>query len=215
MTMQTSRPTRIAVPKGRLQNNVLAAFEAAGLPVPTRAMLASRRLAFACGKVEWILVKDADVPLYVEMGVASLGVAGRDQLVEQASDVFQPLELPFGRCRMTLIAAPSAPPLADAELIATKYPRYTRAFVERRRLRARAVALAGSVELAPLVGFAPYIVDLVETGATLRENGLVAVETLEEISPHLIVNKAAYRLQPARIREIVGALEGCLAEVAS
>jgi ATP phosphoribosyltransferase len=201
---------RIAVPKGRLQQHVLDLFADARLPVPSAEELASRRLIFTAGDIEWVLVKDADVPLYVESGAASIGVAGRDQLIEQKSDVYEPLELPFGRCRMMLIGAPDAPPLRDALTIATKYPNVTRSFIEQRRLRARAVVLSGSVELAPLVGIAPYIVDLVETGTTLRENGLTALETIAEIAPALIVNKNAYRVQAARIRTIVEAIEARL-----
>lgn len=207
---------RVAVPKGRLLAGVLDAFAAAGFDVPRDEIMTSRRLVIERGEIEWVVVKDADAPLYVELGAVALGVAGRDQLLEQQSDVYQPLELPFGRCRMMLIAGAGAPPLGDAGTIATKYPNVTRAFIERSRLRARVVTLAGSVELAPRLGVAPYIVDLVETGATLRANDLRPVETLELVAPSLIVNKNAWRLQRKRITSVIEALEqGISIEVTS
>jgi len=197
---------RIAIPKGRLQNRVLAAFSAAGYEAPLTSG-ASRRLLHSSGGFEWVLVKDADVPLYVELGAAAIGVAGRDQLLEASSDVYQPLDFQFGLCRLSLISAPDAPHLSEARMIATKYPNFARRFIERARVRARVVALAGSVELAPLVGLAPYIIDLVESGATMREHGLVEVEILERIAPVLIVNKNAYRVDGDRLRGIIEAVE--------
>jgi len=205
-----SGPFRIAIPKGRLQQRVLEIFAAAGLELPESEIAGSRRLIFNSNGIEWVLVKDVDAPRYVESGAASIGVAGRDQILEQKSDVYQPLELPFGRCRLMLIGSPDAPPLVEARAIATKYPNLTRAFAEARGLHARVIPLAGSVELAPLVGIAPYIVDLVETGATIREHGLIPLETLEEIAPCLIVNRNAYRIDGERIRHIVELVEQAL-----
>lgn len=200
-----SRAMRVALPKGRLLDPLLARLGEAGFDVPCDAELASRRLVFARDGIEWILVKDADVPVYVEQGAADAGIAGLDQLLEQRPDVLEPLALDVGCCRLMLIAAPGAPPLDSLPrpVVATKYPRFTRGWLLRRRVAGEVVALAGSVELAAVLGLAPYIVDLVETGTTIRVHGLEPVETIAEISARLIVNREAFRLDPARVREFV------------
>lgn len=200
-----SRAMRIALPKGRLLDPLLARLGEAGFDVPRDAELASRRLVFARDGIEWILVKDADVPVYVEQGAADAGIAGLDQLLEQRPDVLEPLALDLGRCRLMLIAAPGAAPLDSLPrpLVATKYPRFTRGWLLRRRVAGEVVSLAGSVELAAVLGLAPYIVDLVETGTTIRVHGLEPVETIAEISARLIVNRETFRLDPARVREFV------------
>jgi ATP phosphoribosyltransferase len=197
---------RIAIPKGRLQSRIFTAFAEAGLEVPDLSTQ-GRRLILRSGELEFVLVKDADVPLYVESGTAAMGVAGRDQLLEAQSDVYQPLAFEFGRCRLSLIAAAGAPALRDAKTIATKYPHIARTFLQKRHLQARVAALAGSVELAPLVGLAPYIIDLVESGATMREHGLLEIEVLEQIAPILIVNRNADRIEGKRIRSVIEAIE--------
>src|SRR5436190_23222167 len=120
---------RIAIPKGRLQEQALAIFAAAGFDVPTEADLKSRKLVFDRGDIEWIFVKDCDVPVYVEHGAADIGIAGLDQILEHGCSAYQPVELPFGRCRMMLISAPGAPPLTN---VATKYPRIAREFLDSR-----------------------------------------------------------------------------------
>jgi ATP phosphoribosyltransferase len=203
---------RIAVPKGRLQSPAFELFAAAGYAVPTDEDLFSRRLRFDAPPIEWILVKDADVPVYVENGAAAAGVAGLDQILEQDADVYQPVEMGFGRCALWLISAPGTRPIASGTRIATKYPRLTRAFAARRGIAAEIVTLAGSVELAAVLGLTPYIADLVETGETLRANGLEQMERIAEIAPRLVVNKAAWRLDDGRIRDLAKRV-GAAAEV--
>lgn len=204
-----SRPLRIALPKGRLLAPLLERLGAAGFGVPGDADLESRRLVFDRDGIEWILVKDADVPVYVEQGAADAGVAGLDHLLEQRPDVLEPLALDLGRCRLMLIGAPDAAPLESLArpVVATKYPRFTRGWLMRRRVAAEVVALAGSVELAAVLGLAPYIVDLVETGTTIRVHGLRPVETIAEITARLIVNREAFRLDPGRVRDLVSRVE--------
>src|SRR3981081_3093951 len=138
---------RIAIPKGRLQDPVLGVFAAAGYDVPDESELKSRRLVFQRGGIEWIFVKDCDVPVYVEHGAADAGIAGLDQILEHACSAYQPVELQFGRCRMMLIGAPNAPPLSGDVVakVATKYPRISRQYLEGRGIRADLVALGGSV----------------------------------------------------------------------
>lgn len=198
------RPLRIALPKGRLLDQCITLFAAAGLPVPSERDLRSRKLVFRTGEFEWILVKDGDVPVYVEYGAADAGVAGLDQVLEHQSEVYQPVKLPFGQCRMMLIGSPDAPPLDDdrVDRIATKYPVVTRNYLNRRGLHLDIIPLQGSVELSAVLGLTPYIVDLVETGETIRIHALQPLDTIEEISPYLIVNRSSYRIDSERIREL-------------
>lgn len=205
---------RIAIPKGRLQDKSLALFAAAGYPIPGAAELASRKLVFNLdGRgpgIEWIFVKDCDVPVYVEHGAADAGIAGLDQLLEHESTAYQPVELPFGRCRMMLIAAPGAPPLTS---LATKYPRMARQYLETRGLRADIVPLGGSVELAAVLRLTSHVIDLVETGETVRIHNLVQQDVVAEIAPRLIVGKHIYRNAPAAVRELVARVAGAVEEV--
>lgn len=203
------RPLRIAVAKARLQRPTLRAFAAAGLEVPTDPELSSRKLLFRKGTVEWVFIKDGDVPVYVQFGAADAGVVGLDQLLEHEADVYQPVSFEFGACHMMLIAAADAPPLGPASRtrLATKYPNVARRFLESERLHLEVVALQGSVELAAVLGFAPYIIDLVDTGETVRQHNLRLVREITRITPRLIVNKAAYQLDRTRIRRLISSLE--------
>ena len=198
------KPLRIAVPKGRLQEPSLATFAAAGYDVPTDADLRTRRLVFTRGGVEWIFVKDCDVPVYVEHDAADAGIAGLDQILEHNCSAYQAVEMPFGRCRMMLIAAPGAPPLTS---VATKYPRIARQFLDSIRSRAEVVALGGSVELAAVLNLTSHIVDLVETGETARVHRLELQQLVADISPRLIAGRNAFRTDTTRIRELVARIE--------
>ena len=196
---------RIAIPKGRLQEPTLALFAAAGFDVPTEGDLRTRKLVFTRGGVEWIFVKDCDVPVYVDHGAADAGIAGFDQILEHDCGAFQAVDLPFGRCRMMLISAPGAPPLTK---IATKYPRITRDYLDRRGLRAEIVPLAGSVELAAVLALTSHVVDLVETGETVRVHKLEMQELVAEVSPRLIVCRNAFRTNTEKIRDLIARVEG-------
>jgi len=199
---------RIAIPKGRLQDRALAVFAAAGFDVPTDADLKSRKLVFDRGDVEWIFVKDCDVPVYVEHGAADAGIAGLDQILEHDCSAYQPVEFDFGRCRMMLIAAPGAPPLTS---VATKYPRIARQYLESRGVRAEIVPLGGSIELAAVLKLTSHVIDLVETGETVRVHKLEMQDVVAEISPRLIVGKNAYRTEGKRIRDLIARIEEAVA----
>lgn len=202
-------PLRIAVPKGRLRDQTIDLFRSCGLPLPSTEELDSRKLRFRSGgpdlEVETMLVKDGDVTVYVDHGVADIGVVGSDQILERECDLFMPAELPFGHCRLMLIGRRGASPLTKAERvrIATKYPTITRRALTERALQLEVIPLQGSVELAAVLGLTDYIVDLVETGATIRENDLEPLETLLEVRPRLIVNKTSYRTRPDLIRSVI------------
>src|SRR6185436_12093930 len=182
-------------------------FERAGYDVPDRAELASRRLVFQRGGIEWIFVKDCDVPVYVEHGAADVGVAGFDQILEHACGAYQAVELPYGRCRMMLIGAPNAPRLSDRARIATKYPRIARSYLDERGLRAEIVPLGGSVELAAVLSLTSHVIDLVETGETVRVHRLVLQDLVAEITPRLIVARNFYRTSNQRVRELIARIE--------
>jgi ATP phosphoribosyltransferase len=195
---------RIAIPKGRLQDPALAVFAGAGYDVPDAAALKTRLLVFDRAGIEWIFVKDCDVPVYVEHGAADAGIAGLDQILEHECTAYQPVEFPFGRCRMMLIAAPGAPPLTK---VATKYPRITRQFLDARGVRAEVVPLGGSVELAAVLKLTSHVVDLVETGETVRVHHLELQDVIAEISPRLIVGKTFYRTEPKIVRDLIARVE--------
>jgi ATP phosphoribosyltransferase len=198
---------RIAIPKGRLQDKVLATFATAGYEVPDDADLRTRKLVFTCGGIEWIFVKDCDVPVYVEHGAADAGVAGLDQVLEHECTAYQAVELPYGRCRMMVIGAPGAPRLANDARIATKYPRVSRQFLDSRGLRAEIIPLGGSVELAAVLNLTTHVIDLVETGETARVHKLEMQDFVAEITPRLIVSKNVYRTNNQQIRALIARIE--------
>ena len=201
---------RVALPKGRMADDALGLMLAAGLPAPLAD--AGRKLVVpsADGRYQYILAKPSDVPTYVEYGAADIGVCGLDTLRESGRAVYEPLLLPFGRCRLSVCAPVDR---ADIPLryesqprVATKYPKLTMEFFRKRGVNAEVIALNGSVELGPLVGLADLIVDLVETGGTLRANGLVEIRRVMESQAVLIVNRAAYRLKADIVRNAILAL---------
>lgn len=199
---------RVALPKGRLFEETAALFArlgCRGLP----ALADSRRLIHDEPKVglRFILVKPGDVPVYVEHGAADLGVAGQDVLRELGRDVYEPLRLGFGRCRL-VVAGPLALAGNDwARLptlrVATKYPRLARQHFSARGLSVEIVPLAGSVELAPLAGLADLIVDLVQSGRTLAANNLCEIETVMTSEACLIVNRASHKVHLQRVQALL------------
>ena len=199
----------IALPKGRLQKPALDKFARAGV-VPDEEPGASRRLIIPAGAgARFVVLKDGDVPLYVERGAADLGVCGLDQVLESGADLLTPIDFGFGRCRLCL-AAPRGRSVT-AELgrslrVATKYPRLTSQWFARRGVPVDLVHLSGSVELAAVSGLTDAIVDLVESGHTLEENGLVVVEEILQVSARLVVNRAAYRLKVEAMLPLLEAL---------
>jgi ATP phosphoribosyltransferase len=200
---------RIAIPKGRLQANVLSVFSAAGYDVPTEAELRTRRLLFSRGGIEWIFVKDCDVPVYVDHGAADAGVAGLDQLLERECAVYQPVELPFGHCKLMVIGAERAPRLTRDAMgrVATKFPRIARNYLDANGLRAEIVPLGGSVELAAVLSLTSHVIDLVESGETVRIHRLEIQDLVAEITPRLIVAKNVYRARNQAIRELISRIE--------
>ena len=198
----------IALAKGRMQDEALSLLARAGVRVGEQE-LASRRLAVdaACGRYRFVFVKPADVPVYVEHGIADCGVVGRDVLLESGADVLQPLDLGISRCRIAVAARAGDGAMRAGMLrVATKYPRIAARHFAGRGVPVEIIELSGSVELAPVLGLADCIVDLVESGRTLSENGLAVTETITESSGRLVVNRASYQLKGAAIGELLDAL---------
>jgi len=204
-------PLIVALPKGRMQDDALDLFAAVGYPCDPEAS-SGRKLVFddASGAFRFILAKPADGPIYVEYGAADLGTVGQDVLREGGRDLYEPLGLGFGRCRLVLAGPAEARDrnlrLETGVRIASKYPRLSREYLQQRGLSAEIIPLSGSVELAPAVGLADLLIDLVDTGRTLRENGLVVLATIMESQATLVVNRASHRLRHVAMREIIARL---------
>ena len=202
-------PLVAVLPTGRLLRAARAALSEAGIPLPDRGKV-DRRLRLAGPGMEAIFAKDRDVPIYVEHGVGDFGLVGRDILEEQPAHVYEPLDLGVGRCRM-VVARPSDRPFPEPPVrIATKYVRVAARYYRDRGIPVELIRLSGAIELAPAMDLADGIVDLVETGTTLRENGLVEEETLFESSGRLIVNRAAFRLRGPRLRPVLDRLRAAV-----
>jgi len=194
-----SQPLKVAVAKGRLLEPTLALFRQAGFQVEDLATTRRLLVSSADGALAFLLVKPADVPVYVESGAADLGVVGTDVLREAVADVLEPLALGFGGCRM-VVASPAATafpslPGGITPRVATKYPRLTRSFFADSGLGVEVITVAGSVEVAPLLGLAHWIVDLVDTGRTLRDNGLVERAKILDVGAVVVVNRASQKLK--------------------
>ena len=198
----------VALPKGRLGEKVYAMFEKAGFPCPS-IRENNRKLIFEnpdCG-VRYFWVKPSDVAIYVERGAADIGVAGKDILLEYAPDVYELFDLKTGVCRMA-VAAPEGfrDDTRRALKVATKFTNIARAHYAARGRDIDIIHLNGSIEIAPILGLSDVIVDIVETGTTLKENHLEVVETVVPISARLIANKASFKFKNEPIEAIVKSL---------
>ncbi len=204
----------LALSKGRIFDETVPLLRAADI-VPTEDPETSRKLIIATNRTDlrFIIVRASDVPTYVQYGAADLGVAGKDVLVEHGgAGLYEPLDLAIGRCRM-MVAVPDGFDYQSvvrrgARLrVATKYVQTAREHFAAKGMHVDLIKLYGSMELAPLVGLADAIVDLVSTGNTLAANHLVAVEEIQPISARLVVNRAAFKLKRAQLQPIVQAFE--------
>lgn len=205
----------IALSKGKLIESALALFRRAGYE--TAALSGeSRRLVFACPEIDmtFLIVRPSDVPTYVEYGGADAGIVGKDVLLEQESDVYEPLDLGFGACRISVAALKgegSRDRLSSKVRVATKYPKITERFFNQRGIPVEIIKLYGSIELAPVVGLADRIVDLVETGSTLKAHDLVEVELIAQSTARFIVNRASLRLKHQPLMELIRRLRAATA----
>ena len=203
------KPLRMALTKGRLEKDTVALLERIGYDCEA-VHNKGRKLILPVGdRLEVVLAKAAVVITYVEHGVCDLGVVGKDTIMENGTSFYEVLDLGFGRCKFAL-AAPKGSDFFGgyaSRTIATKYPNVARNYFESKAMDIRFIKIEGSVELAPLLGLSDAIVDIVETGTTLKENGLEVVETICDISARLIVNTASLKLRKAEIEELVAQME--------
>ena len=204
---------RVAVPKGVIFEDALRALEGAGLPVEVLRE-DGRRLFYDAVGTEFIICRPWDVPVYVEYGAADIGIVGKDVLEEGEPNVVELMDLGTGLVRM-ILAAPAArteevrQAIEHAEVVrvASKFPRTARRYFEGMGRQAEVIALHGSIELAPLVGLAECIVDLTETGTTLRENNLIVLEEISTSTARLIANRGAYRLRNQEVAALAEAMK--------
>ncbi len=204
----------LALPKGRILHDTLALLERCQVPCQ-HVIDDSRRLVFDVPGYRFLVVRGQDVATYVEHGAADLGVVGKDVLLEQEPEVYEPLDLGFGYCRLVLAEPRNSRIRGGAGgwsrvRVATKYPRLAEAHFRRKGIQVEVIKLYGSIELAPLVGLSEQIVDLVSSGETLRQNGLVEVETIFESTCRLIVNRASMKTRTEPIAALVRTLKKVL-----
>ena len=204
------KPLRIALTKGRLERDTVAMFERIGFDC-TAVHEKGRKLILPIGDNQFavVLAKAADVITYVEHGVCDLGVVGKDTIIENGSSFYEVLDLGFGKCKFAL-AAPKGTDFYSgyaSKTIATKYPNVARSFFEGKGMDVKIIKIEGSVELAPLLGLSDAIIDIVETGSTLKENGLEVIEKVCDISARLIVNTASMKLRKQEIDTLINQME--------
>ena len=198
-----------ALGKGRLANNTLKLLEDIGITCEEMKDKSTRKLIFVNEelKLKFFLAKGPDVPTYVEYGAADIGVVGKDTLMEENRKCYEVLDLGFGKCRMCVCGPESSAELLkhhEMIRVATKYPHIAKDyFYNRKHQTVDIIKLNGSIELAPIVGLSDVIVDIVETGSTLRENGLVILEEICDLSARMVVNPVSMRLHSDRINEII------------
>ena len=198
----------IALSKGRLTDMSVELFEAIGIDC-TELKSSSRKLILTDekNKIKFFLAKPSDVPTYVEYGAADIGIVGKDTLLEEGRHLYEVLNLGFAACRMVVAGPAELMGKLDQltnKRVATKYPRIAREYFEHKRKESiEVIKLNGSIELAPLVGLPEVIVDLVESGRTLKENGLVVLDTIADISARMVVNRVSMKMESERINSII------------
>ncbi len=210
---ENTRYITIALAKGRLAKKTMALFEKMGILCEEMKDPDSRKLVFVNEewKLKFFLAKAPDVPTFVEYGAADLGVVGKDTIDEEGRKLYEVLDLNFGKCRMCVAGPESARELlrhGERIRVATKYPAIAKDyFYNKKHQTVEIIKLNGSVELAPIVGLSEVIVDIVETGSTLRENGLAVLEEICNLSARVVVNQVSMKMQQERITNLINGLK--------
>lgn len=201
----------VAVAKGRLVGSTLELFAEIGLVFPDYSP-DSRKLFFTNEErqVRMVLVKSADVPTYVERGAVDMGIVGKDQLLESGAEVYELVDLGFGTCKMVVASPSTAYRRKPKPVVATKYPKIAQAYFRDKDQPIETITLHGSVELAPLAGLSDCIVDIVETGTTLKENGLYITEEIAALSARLVVNRASFKTKFHRLSGLVDQIQAVI-----
>ena len=207
---------KIAITKGRLLEKSAEMFERVGIECdalrnPGRQLV----LPIGNGSMEAVLAKSADVITYVEHGVCDLGIVGKDTIIEYATNLYEILDLGIGRCRFAVCGRPDTDFFTggDRRVVATKYINVSKKYLEKKQIDAELIKIDGSVELAPLLGLSDVIIDIVETGSTLRANGLEVLEEVCPVSARLVVNTAALKLRKREIEELTAKIAVAAAEM--
>ena len=207
-----------ALGKGRLANKTLEMFEKIGITCEEMKDKDTRKLIFVNEdlKLRFFLAKGPDVPTYVEYGAADIGIVGRDTILQEARNIYEVLDLGFGKCRMCVCGPESARDLLQHHeqiRVATKYPKIAKDyFYNKKHQTVEIIKLNGSIELAPIVGLADVIVDIVETGSTLRENGLAVLEEVCPLSARMVVNPVSMKMEQERISKLITDLRQVMRE---
>jgi ATP phosphoribosyltransferase len=200
----------VAISRGRILKEASALLKKAGFSVG-RMSNGSRKLVFEYPKdrIKVLIIRPMDVPSYVEYGAADCGVVGKDTLIEEKHDLYEPLDLGIGKCRL-VVAGPKEFNLSSNRVlrVATKYPRIAHEHFAKKGISAEIVKLYGSVELAPIVGLSDVIVDLSATGETLKKNNLIEIETIANITARLVVNKVSMKVKSNEIKDLIERLKG-------
>ena len=207
-----------ALAKGRLANKTMDMFEKLGITCDSIRDKETRKLIFVNEdlKLKFFLAKASDVPTYVEYGAADIGIVGRDTIIEEARNIYEVLDLGFGKCRMCVCGPESARDLLQHHeqiRVATKYPKIAKDyFYNKKHQTVEIIKLNGSIELAPIVGLSEVIVDIVETGSTLRENGLNVLEEVCPLSARMVVNQVSMKMEDERIRNLIRDLRNVISK---
>lgn len=216
--MEEKRYLTFALGKGRLAKKTLELFEKIGITCEEIKDPDTRKLIFVNEelKLRFFLAKGPDVPTYVEYGAADIGIVGKDTILEEARNIYEVLDLGFGKCRMCICGPESARDLLQHHeqiRVATKYPRIAKDyFYNKKHQTVEIIKLNGSIELAPIVGLADVIVDIVETGSTLRENGLTVLEEVCPLSARMVVNPVSMKMEQERISKLITDLRQVMSE---
>ena len=216
--MEDMRYLTFALGKGRLANKTLETFEKIGITCEEMKDKNTRKLIFVNEeyKLRFFLAKGPDVPTYVEYGAADIGIVGKDTILEEARNIYEVLDLGFGKCRMCICGPAEAKELLQHHeqiRVATKYPRIAKDyFYNKKHQTVEIIKLNGSIELAPIVGLSEVICDIVETGSTLRENGLVVLEEVCPLSARMVVNQVSMKMESERITKLITDLKQVLRE---
>ena len=218
MEFDNNQYLTFALGKGRLASKTLELFEQIGIRCDEMKDKNTRKLIFVNEdlKLKFFLAKGPDVPTYVEYGAADIGIVGKDTILEENRNIYEVLDLGYGKCKMCICGPESSRELLQHHeqiKVATKYPQIAKEyFNEKKYQTVEIIKLNGSIELAPIVGLAPVICDIVETGSTLRENGLVVLEEVCDLSARVVVNQVSMKMEDERIRKIITDLKAKIEE---
>lgn len=204
----------LAIATGRTAKRAMEFLEKAGIEFPDYRNNSRKLVIYDTNKkIRLIFAKTADLCTYVEKGAADVGIIGKDTIMEEAPDVYELLDFGFGKCELVVAGFPDTEALENNVFtVASKYPKVTDDFFKQQGKRVETIKLNGSIELAPLIGLSDVIVDIVETGTTLKQNGLIILDTIADVSARLIVNKASYATKTEEIQSFISTLTAVLEE---